>query len=169
MEPLAIYIRAHTGITGFSAGGTDHTISLFADDVIMILTEVEPSLAVAHEALFMFNRISYYKVNESKSQILGIGIDDQTKTRLQKRFPYIWSSKGIKYLGITLTEQTEQLVNANYTPFFQDLHSKLSNITKAEMTWSGRLAAFKMMILPQLIYLFRALPIPVPEIFFSRS
>lgn len=64
MEPFAFYIRMHLNIKGFPAVDSDHSISLFADDIIMILTEVGPSLAAAHEALAMFNKISYYNVNE---------------------------------------------------------------------------------------------------------
>lgn len=59
MEPLAIYIRNHPDIKGFPAGDTVHTISLFADDIIMIMTEVHSSLPAAHETLDIFNHISY--------------------------------------------------------------------------------------------------------------
>lgn len=109
MEPFAIYIRTHPNIKGFPAGDSDHSISLFTDDIIMILTEVESSLAAAHEALAMFNQILYCKVNESKSHILGLGIDDSMRSKLQHQYPYTWSSIGIKYLGMTLTATVDQL------------------------------------------------------------
>lgn len=117
MQPFAIYIRTHPNIKVSPAGTSDHSISLFADDIIMILNEVECSLAVAHGALVLFNKISYYKVNESKSHILGLGIDDSLRNKLQKQYPYTWSSSGITYLGITLTAQVDQLIDANYPPF----------------------------------------------------
>lgn len=134
-----------------------------------MLTHPEKSLASVHAALQMFNRVSYYKVNESKSYILGLGIDTQLRQRLSSWFPYKWSDDSIKYLGIILTASTEALVAANYIPFLNSLSSKLHDIAKTEFLWSGRLAAFKMVILPQLIYLFRTLPIPIPNSYFSQN
>lgn len=81
------------------------------------MTEVDSSLAAAHEALNMFNSVSYYKVNENKSYVLGLGIDTVTSNRLKLKFPYKWTMEVIKYLGITLTADTNDLIEANYTPF----------------------------------------------------
>lgn len=99
----------------------------------------------------------------SKSHILGLGIDDFIRSKLKKQYPYTWSSTGIKYLGKTLTATVDQLIDANYMPFLSKRDPKLCDITKTELTWSGRLAAFKMIVLLQFIYLFRALPIPVHQ------
>lgn len=71
IEPLACYIRNHLQISGFSTHNSSHVISLFADDVILMLTDVEKSLALIHQVLQMFSRISYYKVNE-KNHIIWV-------------------------------------------------------------------------------------------------
>ena len=169
MEPLATYIRSHPQISGFMVGGVQHTISLFADDIILMLTNVETSLASAHQVLQLFTTVSYYKVNETKSHILGVGIPARTRHALSTRFPFPWKEKGISYLGITLTSSASELVRENYTPFLQRLHTKLEALAKFELSWSGRLAAFKMQVLPQLLYVFRTLPIPVPSSFFLSA
>lgn len=135
----------------------------------MVLTEVEFSLASVQSTLELFNRVSYYKVKESKSYIWGLGIDPSLQGKLKAHFPYTWSAEGIKYLGITLTASTDQLVKSNYTPFINILSNKLQDIAKVELSWFGRLADFKMVILPQLLYLFRTLIIPVPHSFFSTA
>lgn len=64
----------------------------------------------------------------------------------------MWQPEGIKYLGITVTPDVKSLVAANYSPFLDVLRSKLQNIEKSELSWTGRLAAFKMVLLPQLLY-----------------
>lgn len=87
-------------------------------------------------------------------------IYNQTKHDLSKKFPYTWKEKGISYLGITLTSNISELFKENYTPLLMSLHTKLEKLAKFGLSWSGRLAAFKMQILPQLIYIFRTLPIP---------
>lgn len=144
---------------GFKFQNSAHTISLFADDIILMLTDVETFLASAHQVLKMFNGLSYHKVNDTKSYII--------QHKLAGLYPYTWSVTGITYLGITLTPKVEELFKANYLPFLDRLRPKLQNLAKTELSWSGRLAAFKMMLLPQFLYLFRMLPIPVPNTFFT--
>lgn len=70
------------------------------------------------------------------------------------------------YLGITLTPVVGNMVSGNYLLFISKLQSKMRNFAKVELSWSCRLATFKMLLLPQLLYFIRALPIPVPNSFF---
>lgn len=65
IEPLESYIHDHPQITGYNCHNSAQTISLFADDVILMLMDVETSLASVHQVLKMFNGISYYKVNNT--------------------------------------------------------------------------------------------------------
>lgn len=69
IEPFAAYIRAHTEITGFCIGARDLIIILFADYVILVLTNIHPSLAAAHSILQLFNRLIKNKVNDNKLYI----------------------------------------------------------------------------------------------------
>lgn len=103
MEPLAETIRENTLIQGILSQGKEHKISLFADDVILTLSDPYNSLTAAHKTLLHFSKIAYYKVNASKYSILGIAIDKTSKSTMQKDFPYPWSPKSISYLGIQLT------------------------------------------------------------------
>lgn len=96
-----------------------------------------------------------------------MGIPDNIRRKLEHNFPYVWKDSGISYLGITLTSKVEDLFKANYTSFLYSLHSKLDKVARVKLLWMGCLAAFKIQILPQLVYLFRTLPIPVPSSYLS--
>ena len=165
MEPLAEHIRSNPAITGITIGSQTHKISLFADNVILMLTNPSHSLPEIQKVLSWFGEVSFYKANASKSQILDLRVDPITSNLLQHQFTpgqlqayHIWV--------LTLQKITQDLFAHNYIPMRtkiqQDLH-KLGNI---EFSWWGRLAAFKMIHLPQLLYLFCNLMIPVPTSYF---
>lgn len=78
MEPLAEAIRQDTRITGIEIAQNQHKLNLFADDIIMTLTNIETSLKHTSLILEKFSEISYYKVNSSKALILGYTVDPLT-------------------------------------------------------------------------------------------
>lgn len=166
MEPLAEKIRSHPSIHGIKSQEHHHKISLFADDVILALSNPDKSLPTAHDVLAQFSKISYYKVNASKSSILGIHIHKKLENHLKHSLPYPWTNESINYLGIKLTYPVSKTYTINYTPLLSSFQPELSRLGKHHLTWLGRLAAYKMLILPKLIYIFRVLPIPAPASFF---
>lgn len=162
IEPLAQKIRSDPTISGIQIGPQEHRISLFADDIILMVSNPTLSLPRVKQILDKFGTISLYKVNKIKSNILDLGLDGTTRIFLSLSIPYKWAENGIPYLGITLTRSTKLLFQLNYTPFKSQMSKELQNMAKFELSWSGRLAAFKMCTLSKLLYLFRSLPIPIP-------
>lgn len=59
MEPLAEAIRSHSGISGVNIADIQHKISLFADDVILTLTDVEHSLPNVTSLLNLYGSLTY--------------------------------------------------------------------------------------------------------------
>lgn len=83
---------------------------------------------------------------------------------MQETFPYTWSKTTISYLGLKLSSDPGSLADSNYLPLIDKITKDIARFANIELSWSGRLAAFKMLILPQILYIFRTLPIPVPSI-----
>lgn len=106
-------------------------------------------------------------MNDTKSFILDLGVAPQDRLHLQARFPYTWSDQKINYLGINLTSQPSQLFKANYLPLEQKLREGLRYLSKHILSWSGKFEALKMQILPQVLYIYRTVPIPVHQGFFQ--
>lgn len=71
----------------------------------------------------------------------------------------------IKYLGINVTNPLSNLYAANLVPLIDPIHRELVRM-KFYLSWTGRLAAFKMILLPRILYFFRTLPICIPEKFY---
>lgn len=123
------------------------------------------SLGEVYKMLQWFSKVFYYRVNETKSNILDLTIDGITRSLLTQQFPFAWADASISYLGIQLTKSVKSLFQANYTPLYTKVQQDLTQ--KHEFSWAGRLAAFKMTVLPQLLYLFRTLPILLPQSYFK--
>lgn len=168
MEPLAEHIRSNTKITGIDTGSREHKISLFPDDVILMLTNPSSSLIEVQKTLTWL-MVSYYKVNDSKSYILDLGIDAIMRNLLQQTLPYTWADTSISYLSIQLTRSIKTLFQHNYLPLHTKLQQDLQNLDSCEFSWMGRLAAFKMIQLPQVLYIFKTLSIPIPASYFKSK
>lgn len=87
---------------------------------------------------------------------------------LQELFPCTWDSPSITYLGIQLTHPTSNLYTTNYLPLLLQIQKEFVQLSKIHLTWVGRIAAYQMQILPKLLYLFRTIPIPIPNKFFKN-
>lgn len=151
MEPLAETIRTHPDIHGFTFLNKSHIISLFSDDVILCLMNPATSLANGHN--ITFSNISYGKVKFIKALILHLNLPPLLKTDLQSSFPYSWTNRSIPYLQLLLTADPANLADANYLPLMDKLSKKTKRLTKVELSWSGRIAIFKMLCLPQILYI----------------
>lgn len=89
MKLLAETIRSHKNISELTIDSTEHKINLFADDIILMFTNLAPSLAQIQTILSNLSNISYYKVNAYKSFILDVGVSSSLKTTLQTQYPYL--------------------------------------------------------------------------------
>lgn len=153
IEPLAEVVRSSVEITGFRTKTQPHAINLFADDIVIFLTEPESSLAATHALLQHFSLVSYYKVNFTKSLILPLGVPLALSIKLQNTYPYSWKQTSIPYLGIQLTPKVSQLAEANFPPLIAKITQECHQFSKTKLTCTGRLASFKMLILPQILYI----------------
>lgn len=62
---------------------------------------------------------------------------------------------------------SKPLLKKNYIPLLTSCKLDLQKIGKHYLSWEGRIAALKMIVLPKILYIFRALPIYVPPSFFK--
>ncbi|CAH2283893.1 Hypothetical predicted protein [Pelobates cultripes] len=86
-------------------------------------------------------------------------IDLPIQEALQQTYPFNLQTTHIQYLGVCLPAELSQSYSLNYTPTIQ----KITQIWKdMPISWLGRPASIKMNVLPRPLYLFQALPIPIP-------
>lgn len=168
MEPLVEGIRSHPNIKGVETAKSQHKINLFADDVILTFINVEQLLAHTTEVLNQFSSVSYYRVNSSKFLILGFSISNVVKQKLKSSFLCTWKESSISYLGIHLMGNPFQLVAANFPPLLKSIQSELIRISWVKHLWLGRIVQYKIIILPNILYILWTLPILIPNTIFKQ-
>lgn len=74
IEPLAIAFCNNDGVKGIHREGREHKVSLYADDMLIFLTD--PSLSVPNllKLLSDFGKISGYKVIMQKGELVTAGV-----------------------------------------------------------------------------------------------
>lgn len=101
IEPLAIAIRNNHYIHGITRLGTEHKLSLYADDLFLFVSKAETTIPLILELLTKFGEISGYKLNLHKSELLPLNL---TNTTLQNiTVPFKTAVNSFVYLGVIVT------------------------------------------------------------------
>lgn len=153
IEPLAEAIRCVPNIKGFKTGPEIQKISLFADDILLFLTDPVDSLSNSQNVLQSYSTFSGYKVNIDKSEILPLSGFDYTSLNT---FSFKCSPAGIKYLGIHVDGNLKNLYKFNLANLLEKTGRDLTNWMDLPLTLSGRINAVKMNVLPRFLYVFHS-------------
>lgn len=90
MEPLAEAVRTQTQLTGIIVADVEHKIGLYADDIILTLSDPLTYHPTATALLQDFSSIFFYKLNSAKSQMLPIHLSPSIKRWLMNTSDFSW-------------------------------------------------------------------------------
>lgn len=162
IKALAAAIKANGNICGLTVATRQHKITLYADDVLIVLTEPELSIPNLIENIDIFSTFSGYKINFSKSEIMPLGSLKHIP-ETSSPFPFKWSPEGVVYLGIRITPSFEQLYKTNFPPIFERIRLDLERWNTFPVSWLGHAALLKMNFLPRLLYPMQMVPVMFPH------
>lgn len=155
MEPFAQLIQANPDIVGLKFGTDIHKINMYADDVILSLTQPWTTLRYLTKEITAFGNVAGFKVKVTNSQILNISLPEADVQNLQRDFPYKWAPADITYLGILLTSTNAKTIALNYSLLTEQTNKALAAWSRLGLAWFGRAVAVKMTVLPRILYIFQ--------------
>ena len=163
IEPLAVALRS-SQMLGISRGGSEHKLSLYADDLLLYVSDPARSIPVVLSVLKEFGQISGYKLNFQKSELMPI--NSAALTYPFSSLPFKVSQSHFKYLGICITRDYSELYNWNFSPLITRMSDDLQCWSILPLSLAGWINCIKMNVLPKFLYLFQCLPIFLPKTFF---
>jgi hypothetical protein len=102
LEVLARAIRKQKEIKGIQIGKEEVKILLFADYMIVYISDHKNSTRELLHLINSFNKVAGYKINSIKLVALQYTKDKQAEKEIRETTPFTVVTNNIKYLGVTL-------------------------------------------------------------------
>jgi hypothetical protein len=144
LEFLARAIRQGEEIKGIHIGTETVKISLFADDMILYLKDTKNSTPKLLDTTNSFSNMAGYKINLQKSLAFLYTKNEQIEKEYMKTIPFTIALKKIKYLGVNLTKDVNDLYKENYKPLKKEIKEDHRRWNDLLCSWIGRINIVKM-------------------------
>lgn len=164
VEPLAIWLRQEGGFEGITRAGKIHKLSLYADDLLLYMSDPAASLPVVLNILDKFGSYSGYKLNLCKSELLPI--NSSAKNIPPSFFPFKYAIDGFRYLGIFITNSIQKIFSKNFLPLLERCKLDFERWAGLPLSLVGRVNLVKMVVLPKFLYFFSHIPVFIRKSFF---
>ena len=157
IEPLAVRARSEGVGRGIPLRDGIHTISLYADDLILYLKDVNEGLQESIELLQDFQILSGLGINMNKSYLFPVrsGLDDPPPNLGGLN----WAPRTFKYLGIQIYHAEADLREGNLGKAIKSLKGQTKFWISLKLPIMSRITLTKMVVLPRLLYYFTNLPL----------
>lgn len=112
MEPLVACIRHHPSMTPTMIEGRPQYLSLYADDILLYVSNPDMSIPPLLEIIETFSSLSGFTINWEKSELMPVSDDLDQKYLASTKFKI--ANHSFKYLGVIITKEPEMLLKLNW-------------------------------------------------------
>ena len=156
VETMAIAIRKHENIKGVKVGNKIFKITQLADDTTLFLKDIN-SLKVILKMLQNFEKISGLKLNQSKTEILQIGVPLTSNYSLLK---LKWEKEKIYALGSWFYKDHQKSISCTYEKRLDMLQKTINMWAQRKLTWIGRVTVIKTLCISKINYAISSVATP---------
>ena len=167
MELLAIKIRNNPKIKGLKIKEHEILMSLFADDLGLILDHDQRSWDEVVHTFNWFEKNTGMVINYEKTVIYRLGSIRNTQAKFYSQRQLMWSDEPLKVLGITLTGNEKDLISLNYDNVMEKVEALTSIWMQRGLSLFGKILIVNTLIASQFNYKFAVLP-KLPENYVKR-
>lgn len=166
IEPLAIMLRENAQLTRIHRGGQTHKLCLYADDLLLFLSDPSNTIPLALASINKFGKVSGYKLYLSKSVLFPI--NKKARQLVLQDNPFTVNEDHFNYLGVCVTYKYKSLFDKNFLDALDKTKQSLDKWSKLPLSLVGRVNSIKMIVLPRLLYLFQTIPVFIPKSYFKE-
>jgi predicted transcriptional regulator YheO len=131
-------------------GKEEVKISLFADDMIVYISNPKNSTRELLNLTNSFAEVAGYKIKSNKSMAILYTKNKKAEKEIRETTPFSIITNNIKYLGMTLTKEVKFLYDKNFKSLKKEIED-LRRWRALPCSWIGRINRVKMAILPKAI------------------
>lgn len=166
IEPLSIALRSSPLFTGVYRNGTEHRVSLYADDLLLYVSNPTVCMDRILDILHTFGTFSGYKLNITKSECFPL--NNTARQIPAQTLPFRLAFSRFQYLGINILNSLPLLHKHNIVELVRKVKLDLLRWNNLPLSLLGRINSIKMNVLPKFLFLFQCLPIYLPKAFFNE-
>lgn len=166
IEPLSIALRCDPHIICIFRNGVEQRASLYADDLLLYVSNFSVSVPAALSILNSFGAISGYKLNLSKSELCPL--NKAAREYPLYSLPFKTTPHNFTYLMIQVTDTFTDLYKANFALLLARVQEDFDRWSVLNLSLAERINSVKMNTLPTFLYLFQCVPIFLPQHFFRK-
>jgi hypothetical protein len=114
-----------------------------ADDVILYHKDPKNSTQKLLDTINSYSKVAGYKINLQKSLVFLYTNNKQIEKEYMETIPLTIASKKIKYLGVNLTKDVNDLYTENYKPLKKEIKEEYRRWRDLPCSWVDRINIIK--------------------------